>query len=90
MSRIAQGTRRPPATATGRSGATDVARHGSAEPKLPHEHDESRSSQDRDPEKDPVGKRAFHDVQSGRVDTDRGPPADDAYRRLKEPRRKPR
>ncbi|HEY6514223.1 MAG TPA: hypothetical protein VI032_19760 [Burkholderiaceae bacterium] len=51
-----------------------VARDQAAEPRLPHEHDESADSQARDvTQPDAIGRKAFDDVMAGRVDTDRGP-----------------
>jgi hypothetical protein len=53
---------------------------GHQAPKLPHERDESRSSQDG--ETDEVVKQAARDIQSGQRDTSMGPPMDDTYHRI--------
>jgi hypothetical protein len=54
-----------------------VVRDRAAEPRLPHERDESADSQTgsvvQDSLQAEVGKKAFDDVRAGRVDTDRGP-----------------
>lgn len=53
--------------------------HGSA-PRLPHEHDQSSDSQqttDGQPTRE--GKQALKDIESGQVDTDRGPVTDKVY-----------
>jgi len=51
-------------------------------PRLPHEHDESSDSQDNNGVRSVV-KQAHDDVESGMVDTDKGPPLDQAYRQQK-------
>ena len=50
-------------------------------PRLPHERDESSDSQQTEPSH--RMRKAQADVESGRVDTDRGTPADDAYQKQK-------
>ena len=50
-------------------------------PRLPHEHDESSDSQTS--VERPVIRQAHDDVVSGKVDTDRGVPMDEAYQRQK-------
>ena len=52
-------------------------------PRLPHEHDESADSQQPEATAHDIGKRAFDDLQAGRVDTDRGPVADRVYRKVR-------
>lgn len=52
-------------------------------PRLPHEHDESSDSQRQ--ESRPIIERAHADLEAGRVDTDRGPPMDAAYKKQKAP-----
>lgn len=77
--------RRPP------HGSTHPSRDHETEPRLPHERDESADSQADDRANAPgreIGERAFDDVKSGRVDTDRGPVMDRLYRRNL--RRRPR
>ncbi len=48
-------------------------------PRLPHEHDESSDSQGsaQPTVHEQIGRRAFDDVEQGRVDTDRGPVFDE-------------
>lgn len=70
-------------TAQRGAGDTGRSRHGRAEPRLPHEHDESADSQRGTP--DPVIEQAARDIADGIVDTDRGPVADRAYQRQKRP-----
>ena len=63
-----------------------LSRQQTPEPRLPYEHDESADSQGQGAVPvDPVGQRAYDDVQAGRPDTDKpyillvtGYPADDA------------
>jgi hypothetical protein len=50
-----------------------VERDGAAEPRLPHERDQSADSQQPASTHREVGRKAFDDVTAGRVDTDRGP-----------------
>lgn len=53
-------------------------------PRLPHEHDQSSDSQVRgEASSRKVGEQAHADVERGLVDTDKGPPMDRAYRRVK-------
>jgi hypothetical protein len=73
-----------PRKPTPRRGGADTAPKGEQErmPRLPHEHDESADSQQpADTSGHEIGKRAFDDLQAGRVDTDRGPVMDGVYRR---------
>ncbi len=50
-------------------------------PRLPHEHDESSDSQTDGVR--PIIQQAHDDLASGKVDTDRGAPMDEAYQRQK-------
>lgn len=50
-------------------------------PLLPHERDQSVDMTDE--KRDPVVKQAYDDLERGLQDTDRGPPAGEAYRKLK-------
>jgi hypothetical protein len=50
-----------------------------AKPRLPHERDESSDSQRQ--EARPIIQRAHDDVESGLVDTDRGTPMNEAYKK---------
>jgi hypothetical protein len=58
-----------------------VGREQTPEPRLPHESDESADSQ-RQSVPDSLGRKAFDDVEAGRVDTDRGPVLEELGRRL--------
>ena len=58
-----------------------VVREHEREPRLPHESDESADSQ-RKSAPDTLGRKAFDDVEAGRVDTDRGPVLEELGRRL--------
>ena len=64
------------------AGKTRTAIAGEAVPRLPHERDESTGSDPGAPRE--VMRQAQRDVEAGKVDTDRGPPADAAYRKQKE------
>jgi hypothetical protein len=64
------------------SGKTRAAIDGEAAPRLPHERDESSDSGRSAPRE--IIRRAQGDIEAGRVDTDRGPPADAAYQKQKE------
>jgi len=85
-----------PRKPTPRRGGADTAPKGEKErmPRLPHEHDESADSQQTESADHTIGKRAFDDLEAGRVDTDRGPVADGVYHRTVRsagtPKRKPR
>jgi hypothetical protein len=87
-----------PRKTTPRRAGADTAPKGEHErmPRLPHEHDESADSQqtESDSAGRTIGKRAFDDLQAGRVDTDRGPVVDGVYHRTVRsagaPKRKPR
>ena len=52
-------------------------------PRLPHERDESSDSQESEPR--PEMRQAHDDVVSGKVDTDRGTPSNEAYQKQKRP-----
>jgi hypothetical protein len=65
-----------------RSGRTQATLGKQAAPRLPHEHDESSDSQVSGARR--VIRQAHEDVVSGKVDTDRGTPAGEAYERQKE------
>ena len=52
-------------------------------PRLPHERDESSDSQASEPR--PEMRQAHDDIVSGRVDTDRGTPLNEAYQKQKSP-----
>ena len=62
-----------------RQGDTLPRVKGKSSPRLPHEHDESASSQNSEPQ--PVMKQAHADIERGLVDTDCAPVADEVYRR---------
>jgi len=65
-------------------GQTKPQRDGESAPKLPHERDESADSQQaHEVSTARVGKQAFDDVESGQVDTDKGPVAERVYEGLK-------
>lgn len=51
------------------------------QPHLPHERDQRANMTDGNP--DAQVQQAWEDVERGLQDTDRGPPSDDAYRKLK-------
>ena len=70
------------ARTSSRSGKTRTAVEGEPTPRLPHECDESADSARGAPRE--IVRKAQRDVEAGRVDTDRGPPADAAYRKQKE------
>lgn len=54
---------------------------GEPAPRLPHEHDQSADSAGAEPQ--PRIRQAKEDVDRGLVDTDRGPPMDDTYKKQK-------
>ncbi|MEJ8849367.1 hypothetical protein [Variovorax rhizosphaerae] len=61
-------------------GKTHVEQEGEAVPKLPHEHDQSSDSQqNQDGSAPEIGRQALEDIESGKVDTDRGPVTDKVY-----------
>ncbi|NLD70446.1 MAG: hypothetical protein GX644_16735 [Limnobacter sp.] len=61
-------------------GNTLPTRGGRQMPRMPHERDESSSSQSQgDDPVTPEGAQGHEDLSKGLVDTDRGPPMDDLY-----------
>ena len=64
------------------AGKTRTAVEGEPAPRLPHERDESADSAGSAPRE--IMRKAQRDIEAGRVDTDRGPPADAAYKKQKE------
>lgn len=62
------------------AGETIVTIHGHQVPRLPHERDESRSSQNGP--HDEVVKQAARDIASGQRDTSMGPAMDATYHRV--------
>ncbi len=64
-----------------REGRTRPSQGEGAVPRLPHERDESSDSQQGGVR--PVIEQARRDLERGVVDTDRGGPADAAYRKQK-------
>jgi hypothetical protein len=72
--------RHPASLDTAPNGETTASRDHAREPSLPHEHDESSSSQARATEQQKsVGKKAYGNATDGTADTDRGPVADQVY-----------
>jgi hypothetical protein len=71
------GKTRPVQQGPGKKGLPETA------PRLPHEHDESSDSQQSAPR--PEIQQAHDDLAAGRVDTDRGAPANAAYQKQKSP-----
>lgn len=65
-----------------RSGQTRSATETGSMPRLPHEHDESSDSQTSGVR--PIIKQAHDDIASGKVDTDRNLPMQQAYERQKD------
>ena len=69
-------------------GETLAVISGHSVPRLPHEHDESSSSQAGEVTVDM--KRTYEDALSNAEDTDRGPPMDELYQRqFRSKQRKP-
>jgi hypothetical protein len=62
-----------------RTSTTTPSIEGEPAPRLPHERDESSDSQQSGPRD--VIRQAHDDVERGLVDTDRGPPLEETYRR---------
>jgi len=59
----------------------NVVRERTAEPRLPHERDESADSQQQgNTQASEIGRKAFEDIRAGRVDTDRGPVLEELFR----------
>ena len=68
-------------------GSTTASRDRAQEPPLPHEQDESSSSQaSATPEHRNVGRKAFDDATGGSADTDKGPVMDQVYNEKIAPR----
>ena len=65
----------------GKRARLKVVRERMAEPRLPHERDESADSQQQgDTQPSEIGRKAFEDIRAGRVDTDRGPVLEELFR----------
>ena len=61
-------------------GLTTASRGRSREPSLPHEQDESSSSQaSATPQQKDVGRKAYDNATDGSADTDKGPEMDKVY-----------
>ena len=60
-------------------GDTQATIAGDKAPRMPHEHDESADSSGQQPQGST--KQAYADVKRGLVDTDKGPPMDQAYKK---------
>ena len=71
----------PPASPDAHTaGATTTSRDQKREPALPHEHDESSSSQaSTTPRQQEVGRQAYGNATDGTSDTDTGPVMDQVY-----------
>jgi len=71
----------PPASPDARSaGATTTSRGQEREPALPHEQDESSTSQaSTTPRQQEVGRQAYGNATDGTTDTDSGPVMDQVY-----------
>lgn len=75
--------RKPDPSRDASDGQTQVEQGGESAPRLPHERDQSADSQTpTDGEPTEVGKQAHEDVESGQVDTDRGPVMDRLRKQL--------
>jgi hypothetical protein len=71
-------------------GSTTASRDGAHEPAMPHEQDESSSSQaSATPQHGEVGRRAYQNATDGTADTDRGPVMDQVYNEKIAPHRGP-
>ena len=86
-----------PSNISGRSSPTPDSGQGQADtvpiqgerqqraPRMPHEHDESADSQTGgEASAQQIGKIAHDDVESGQVDTDKGPVLDRTYDKVRE------
>lgn len=81
--RPASDTPQPDPLRDAESGQTKVEQGGESSPRLPHERDQSADSQTpTDGQPTEVGKQAHEDVESGLVDTDRGPVMDKLRKKL--------
>jgi hypothetical protein len=79
--------RRPTAGKGERQGDTIPGQGQTQEkaPRMPHERDESATSQGADePSAQRVGQAGSEDIERGRVDTDKGPVIDQVYDRVRE------
>jgi len=75
------------ATPSKDDGQTKPVRDGESAPKLPHERDESADSQQAHAASATrVGEQALSDIESGQVDTDKGPVTERVYEGLKQTR----
>ncbi|MCK9686124.1 hypothetical protein [Scleromatobacter humisilvae] len=71
-------------------GSTTTSRDSAHEPSLPHEQDESSSSQaSATPQHQEVGRKAYDDATDGSADTDKGPVMDKLYNEQVAPHRGP-
>ena len=71
-------------------GATTASRGREREPALPHEADESSTSQaSATPQQQDVGRKAYDNAVDGTSDTDRGPLMDKVYNEKVAPHRGP-
>jgi hypothetical protein len=71
-------------------GSTTASRDRAREPSLPHEQDESSSSQaSATPQQGELGREAYRNATDGTVDTDRGPLMDQVYNQRVAPHRGP-
>ena len=71
-------------------GSTTESRDSAREPSLPHEQDESSSSQaSATPQHQEVGRKAYEDATDGSADTDKGPVMDKLYNEKVAPHRGP-
>ncbi len=71
----------PPASVS-KAGETQVTISGEKVPRLPHERDASADSSGQKPQEST--KQAYADVKRGLVDTDKGPPMDQAYQKQRD------
>jgi hypothetical protein len=78
-----------PAKGVAREGRTRPAQGPVQQPspRMPHERDESADSQAADePSAKRMGRLAQEDIERGVVDTDKGPPLDETYEKLRQDR----
>jgi hypothetical protein len=72
--------RHPASLDAAEQGATTASRDRAREPALPHEQDESSSSQaSATPQQKDVGRKAYDNATGGTTDTDKGPEMDKVY-----------
>ena len=82
--------RHPASLDTIPQGSTTASRDGAHEPSLPHEQDESSSSQaSASQQHQDVGRKAYDNAIDGSADTDRGPLMDQLYNEKVAPHRGP-